>query len=89
VAGGGRHVFVERRGFAARVRRKPSASATFALDELQFADAWIGGDASAREVRDAGSEALRFAAVYAAADVVTTYREPVQPDGRRERRPVS
>jgi quercetin dioxygenase-like cupin family protein len=41
------------------------------------------------EVRNAGSEILRFAAVYADTDVVTTYREPVQPDGSRERRPVS
>jgi quercetin dioxygenase-like cupin family protein len=41
------------------------------------------------EVRNADSELLRFAAVYAGTDVVTTYREPVQPDGSRERRPVS
>jgi quercetin dioxygenase-like cupin family protein len=40
------------------------------------------------EVRNAGSETLRFAAVYAGADVVTTYREPVQPAGEREREPV-
>jgi quercetin dioxygenase-like cupin family protein len=40
------------------------------------------------EVRNAGSEILRFAAVYAGTDVVTTYRSPVQPDGCRERRPV-
>lgn len=40
------------------------------------------------EVRNAGSEPLRFVAVYAAADVVTTYEAPVQPDGSRERRTV-
>jgi quercetin dioxygenase-like cupin family protein len=134
---------------------------TFRLDELEFADAWVEGDESARwrsasghgpacgarssgssiievepgrrlpahtdsaeetivvlagsadvqiegetahvttgglalvptnllhEVRNAGSEVLRFAAVYADTDVVTTYRERVQPDGSRERRPVS
>src|SRR3954471_23811752 len=36
------------------------------------------------EVRNAGEEVLRFAAVYAAADVVTTYEKPVQPAGERE-----
>ena len=41
------------------------------------------------EVRNAGSETLRFVAVYAEPDVVTTYREPVQPDGSRERHTVS
>jgi quercetin dioxygenase-like cupin family protein len=40
------------------------------------------------EVRNAGSQTLRFAAVYAGADVVTTYRQPVQPAGEREREPV-
>ena len=134
---------------------------TFCLDELEFADAWIEGDETARwrsasghgpasgarssgssvlevepgcrlpahtdsaeetivvlagtaevqihretarvtagglalvptnhlhEVRNVGPELLRFAAVYADTDVVTTYREPVQPDGSRERQPVS
>ena len=38
------------------------------------------------EVRNAGDEVLRFAAVYAAADVVTTYEAPVQPAGERERK---
>jgi len=37
------------------------------------------------EVRNAGDEVLRFAAVYAAADVMTTYEAPVQPAGERER----
>src|SRR3954452_6183068 len=37
------------------------------------------------EVRNRGDGVLRFAAVYAAADVVTTYDAPVQPDGERER----
>jgi quercetin dioxygenase-like cupin family protein len=41
------------------------------------------------EVRNAGSETLRFAAVYAEPDVVTTYEAPVQPDGSRERHTVS
>lgn len=41
------------------------------------------------EVRNAGGEVLRFAAVYAEPDVVTSYREPVQPDGTRERHTVS
>ncbi len=40
------------------------------------------------EVRNAGDDVLRFAAVYAEPDVVTTYREPVQPDAR-ERHTVS
>src|SRR3954471_17240143 len=37
------------------------------------------------EVRNAGEGVLRFAAVYAAPDVVTTYEAPVQPAGERER----
>ena len=41
------------------------------------------------EVRNAGDETLRFAAVYAEPDVVTTYVDPVQPDGSRERHTVS
>jgi oxalate decarboxylase/phosphoglucose isomerase-like protein (cupin superfamily) len=40
------------------------------------------------EVRCAGSETLRFVAVYAAADVTTTYENDVQPDGGRERDPL-
>jgi quercetin dioxygenase-like cupin family protein len=36
-------------------------------------------------VRNSGPEHLRFAAVYAAPEVVTTYEQPVQPDGHRER----
>ena len=40
------------------------------------------------EVRNAGDGVLRFAAIYAEPDVVTTYREPVQPDGTRERHTV-
>ena len=40
------------------------------------------------EVRNPGTEPLRFAAVYAADDVVTTYEHEVQPDGSRQRRPV-
>jgi quercetin dioxygenase-like cupin family protein len=41
------------------------------------------------EVRNAGDEVLRFAAVYAAPDVTTRYEQPVQPDGERERTPVA
>src|SRR3954447_5757702 len=37
------------------------------------------------EVRNAGDGVLRFAAVYAAPEVVTTYEAPVQPPGERER----
>src|SRR3982750_462930 len=33
------------------------------------------------EVRNAGDEPLRFVAVYAGTDVVTTYEDEVQPDG--------
>jgi quercetin dioxygenase-like cupin family protein len=40
-------------------------------------------------VRNAGDEPLRFAAVYASPDVVTTYEQPVQPGGDRERSPVA
>jgi quercetin dioxygenase-like cupin family protein len=36
-------------------------------------------------VRSLGPGPLRFAAVYAAPQVTTTYDEPVQPDGERER----
>lgn len=41
------------------------------------------------EVRNVGDGLLRFVAVYAAADVVTRYEQPVQPDGVRERRPLA
>jgi quercetin dioxygenase-like cupin family protein len=40
------------------------------------------------EVRNAGEGPLRFVALYAGTDVVTTYEQPVQPDGQRERRPL-
>jgi mannose-6-phosphate isomerase-like protein (cupin superfamily) len=40
------------------------------------------------EVHNAGDGPLRFWAVYAAPEVTTTYEEPVQPDGGRERNPV-
>ena len=77
----------------------------FSLDDLDFADAWLEGDDAAlalgvrpqsldrrrvlRQVRNAGDDVLRFAAIYAEPDIVTTYREPVQPDGTRERHTVS
>jgi len=41
------------------------------------------------EVRNAGEETLRFVAVYAEPDVVTTYERVVQPDGSPERHTVS
>ena len=40
------------------------------------------------EVRNAGEGTLRFMAVYASTDVVTTYDVDVQPDGRREGSPL-
>jgi quercetin dioxygenase-like cupin family protein len=40
------------------------------------------------EVRNAGPDTLRFIAVYAEPEVVTTYEHPVQPDGSRERQTV-
>lgn len=42
----------------------------------------------AHEVESTGEETLRFLALYASADVTTTYEEPVQPSGERERDPV-
>lgn len=41
------------------------------------------------EVRNSGDTVLRFAAVYAAADVTTTYEQPVHPGGERERDPTA
>jgi quercetin dioxygenase-like cupin family protein len=43
---------------------------------------------ASHEVRNAGKDPLRFLAVYAAAEVTTTYNEPVQPEGKRERNPL-
>ena len=37
------------------------------------------------EVRNAGEDTLRFVAVYAAAEVTTTYEQEVQPDGGTQR----
>jgi hypothetical protein len=37
------------------------------------------------QVESVGDEALRFVAPYGAAEVTTTYEEPVQPDGERRR----
>ena len=39
------------------------------------------------EVESTGGEPLRFVALYAAAEVTTTYEHPVQPDGERSRAP--
>ena len=41
------------------------------------------------EVRNCGEDVLRFAAIYAEPDVVTTYEHPVQPDGSCARHTVS
>ena len=41
------------------------------------------------DIRNAGDDVLRFAAVYAEPDVVTTYERAVQPDGSAERHTVS
>jgi len=40
------------------------------------------------EVRNAGDEPLRFVALYASTDVVTTYEQPIQPAGDRESEPL-
>jgi oxalate decarboxylase/phosphoglucose isomerase-like protein (cupin superfamily) len=40
------------------------------------------------EVANDGEDALQFVAVYASTDVTTTYEEPVQPGGERERNPL-
>ena len=40
------------------------------------------------DVQNAGDAVLRFWAIYASTDVTTTYEEPVQPDGERERHPL-
>ena len=39
------------------------------------------------EVESVGVEPLRFLALYASADVTTTYEQPVQPAGERSRKP--
>ena len=39
------------------------------------------------EVRSTGDVPLRFVALYASDDVITTYERDVQPDGERARRP--
>jgi hypothetical protein len=66
------------------------------LSESELSDAWQEGDESARwrsacvphDVRNADDEVLRFVAVYAANDVMTTYEREVQPAGARERDPL-
>jgi quercetin dioxygenase-like cupin family protein len=40
-------------------------------------------------VRNAGDERLRFVALYASAEVVSTYEQPVEPSGERVRSPVA
>ena len=41
------------------------------------------------QVSNAGHDLLRFAAIYAEPDVVTTYERDVQPDGSAQRHTVS
>jgi mannose-6-phosphate isomerase-like protein (cupin superfamily) len=41
------------------------------------------------EVCNRGEATLRFLAVYASTDVVSTYEQVVQPGGSREREPVA
>jgi hypothetical protein len=40
-------------------------------------------------VRNAGAAVLRFAAIYAEPDVVTTYERDVEPEGSPQRHTVS
>jgi quercetin dioxygenase-like cupin family protein len=40
------------------------------------------------EVRNAGDEPLRFVALYASTDVVTTYEQPIQPSGDNRSEPL-
>ena len=40
------------------------------------------------ELRNAGDSLLRFWAIYASTNVTTTYEDPVQPGGERERSPL-
>ncbi len=44
---------------------------------------------AAHEVHNVGSQTLRFAAIYAGAEVITRYEEEVQPGGSRERKPIA
>jgi quercetin dioxygenase-like cupin family protein len=57
-------------------------------DEVTSGDIVLVPAGVPHEVRNTGEESLRFAAVYADTDVVTTYDVEVQPDGSRERRSV-
>ena len=71
-----------------------SGRASVAVGDSDAVDLPAGGLALIPEnephvVGNAGDEMLRFAAIYAAPEVVTTYEQPVQPDGRRERRSAS
>ncbi|MFL6038233.1 MAG: cupin domain-containing protein [Gaiellaceae bacterium] len=55
-----------------------------AAAELREGVALVPANAK-HEVKNVGDETLRFVAVYADANVTTTYEEDVQPDGGRER----
>ena len=66
-----------------------SGAATIAVDgeeaELPAGGIAVVPEGSAHEVRNPGKTPLRFAAIYAEAEVTTTYERPVAPDGERER----
>ena len=55
---------------------------------LQPGDATFVPADEPHAVHSVGDGPLRFVAVYAAAEVVTAYEQPIQPDGERERSPV-
>lgn len=57
-------------------------------DELEAAGVAVVPENVPHEVESFGPDPLRFVAVYADADVVTTYESEIQPDGARERRPA-
>jgi quercetin dioxygenase-like cupin family protein len=57
-------------------------------DQVDFGAVALIPAGTSHEVRNVGDGILRFVAVYADTDVVTTYEEEVQPDGSRERHTV-
>jgi quercetin dioxygenase-like cupin family protein len=56
--------------------------------ELADGDVALVPECVPHDVRNAGDATLRFVALYAGTDVTTTYDEPVQPAGERERKPL-
>jgi quercetin dioxygenase-like cupin family protein len=57
-------------------------------DEVNTGDVVLVPAGVTHEVRNSGEESLRFAAVYADTEVITTYEVEVQPTGSRTRRSV-